>query len=42
MARATAARQEWLVEAMRSHGLNYQSEPAFSWRTLIDRLREKE
>jgi 3-hydroxyisobutyrate dehydrogenase-like beta-hydroxyacid dehydrogenase len=41
MARATAARQEWLVEAMQAHGLNYQSEPAFSWRSLIDRLREK-
>ena len=41
MARATAARQEWLVESMQARGLNYQSEPAFSWRSLIDRLAEK-
>jgi hypothetical protein len=41
MARATAERQEWLVESMQARGLNYQSEPAFSWRSLIDRLAEK-
>jgi hypothetical protein len=39
MALATAARQEWLIEAMSARGVSYPSlsEP-FSWRSLVDAL----
>jgi 3-hydroxyisobutyrate dehydrogenase-like beta-hydroxyacid dehydrogenase len=39
MALATAARQDWLIDAMTSKGLTYSSlPPPFSWRDLADRL----
>jgi 3-hydroxyisobutyrate dehydrogenase-like beta-hydroxyacid dehydrogenase len=41
MARATAERQDWLIDAMTAQGLTYSSlsEP-FSWRELADALTE--
>jgi len=39
MALATAARQDWLIDAMQAGGLNYSSLGApFSWRELVDAL----
>jgi hypothetical protein len=39
MALATAARQDWLIDAMTSKGLTYSSLNApFSWRDLADSL----
>jgi len=38
MARATAIRQDGLVDAMQASGLAYAREPAFSWRALADAL----
>jgi 3-hydroxyisobutyrate dehydrogenase-like beta-hydroxyacid dehydrogenase len=38
MAAATASRQEWLVQAMAAHGVDY-GEP-FSWRALVDGLSD--
>ena len=39
MALATAARQDWLIDAMTAKGLTYASlGPPFSWRDLADRL----
>jgi plasmid stability protein len=39
MALATAARQDWLIDAMTAKGLTYASlSPPFSWRDLADRL----
>jgi 3-hydroxyisobutyrate dehydrogenase-like beta-hydroxyacid dehydrogenase len=39
MALATAARQDWLIDAMAAKGLNYSSlSSPFSWRDLVDRL----
>lgn len=41
MARATAARQDWLIDAMSARGLSYSSLGApFSWRDLADLLSE--
>jgi len=37
MALATAARQDWLIDAMTAHGIEYPQEP-FSWRWLADAL----
>lgn len=39
MALATAARQDWLIDAMTAKGLTYSSLSApFSWRELADCL----
>lgn len=38
MALATAARQDWLIDAMQAHGLEYPHGAAFSWRALADAL----
>jgi 3-hydroxyisobutyrate dehydrogenase-like beta-hydroxyacid dehydrogenase len=38
MALATAARQDWVVDAMAAHGLNYPHGEPFSWRWLADSL----
>jgi 3-hydroxyisobutyrate dehydrogenase-like beta-hydroxyacid dehydrogenase len=38
MARATAARQDALIDAMAAHGLTYPHGAAFSWRWLADAL----
>jgi 3-hydroxyisobutyrate dehydrogenase-like beta-hydroxyacid dehydrogenase len=39
MALATAARQDWLIEAMQAKGLSYSSLGSpFSWRELVDAL----
>ena len=40
MALATAARQDWLVDAMAAHGLTYSREGSFSWQALADALKE--
>ncbi len=40
MALATAARQDWLVDAMATHGLTYSHEGSFSWQALADALKE--
>jgi 3-hydroxyisobutyrate dehydrogenase-like beta-hydroxyacid dehydrogenase len=37
MALATAARQDWVIDAMTAHGIQYPAEP-FSWRWLADAL----
>lgn len=37
MALATAARQDWVIDAMTAHGIGYPPEP-FSWRWLADAL----
>jgi 3-hydroxyisobutyrate dehydrogenase-like beta-hydroxyacid dehydrogenase len=42
MALATAARQDWLIEAMTAAGLSYSSlGPPFSWRDLADALSKQ-
>jgi 3-hydroxyisobutyrate dehydrogenase-like beta-hydroxyacid dehydrogenase len=38
MARATAARQDALIDAMAAHGIPYPHGEAFSWRWLADAL----
>ena len=38
MAQATAARQDWLIEAMAAAGLVYPRHEPFSWRALADAL----
>jgi hypothetical protein len=38
MALATAARQDWLVDAMMAHGIHYPHAEPFSWRWLADAL----
>jgi 3-hydroxyisobutyrate dehydrogenase-like beta-hydroxyacid dehydrogenase len=40
MALATAARQDWLVDAMAEHGVAYPRDRPFSWRALADALKE--
>jgi 3-hydroxyisobutyrate dehydrogenase-like beta-hydroxyacid dehydrogenase len=41
MARATAARQDWLIDAMAAKGIDYSSvNTPFSWRDLADSLAE--
>jgi 3-hydroxyisobutyrate dehydrogenase-like beta-hydroxyacid dehydrogenase len=38
MALATAARQDWLIDAMAAHGIEYSHAEPFSWRRLADAL----
>lgn len=38
MALATAARQDWLIDAMTAHGIKYPHGEPFSWRWLADAL----
>jgi 3-hydroxyisobutyrate dehydrogenase-like beta-hydroxyacid dehydrogenase len=38
MALATAARQDWLIDAMAASGLEYSDDGPFSWRALVDAL----
>jgi 3-hydroxyisobutyrate dehydrogenase-like beta-hydroxyacid dehydrogenase len=38
MALATAARQDWLIDAMTAHGIGYPQGKPFSWRWLADAL----
>jgi 3-hydroxyisobutyrate dehydrogenase-like beta-hydroxyacid dehydrogenase len=38
MALATAARQDWLIDAMTAHGIGYPHREPFSWRWLADAL----
>ena len=38
MALATAARQDWLIEAMAAKGIDYPRHEPFSWRALADAL----
>jgi 3-hydroxyisobutyrate dehydrogenase-like beta-hydroxyacid dehydrogenase len=38
MALATAARQDWLIDAMTAHGIGYPHGEPFSWRWLADAL----
>lgn len=38
MALATAARQDWVIDAMTAHGIQYPHGEAFSWRWLADAL----
>jgi 3-hydroxyisobutyrate dehydrogenase-like beta-hydroxyacid dehydrogenase len=38
MALATAARQDWVIDAMRAHGIKYPHAEPFSWRWLADAL----
>jgi 3-hydroxyisobutyrate dehydrogenase-like beta-hydroxyacid dehydrogenase len=41
LARATAERQDWLIDAMTARGLTYSSlSTPFSWRELVDALAE--
>lgn len=40
MALATAARQDWLIDAMAEHGVVYPRDRPFSWRALADALKE--
>jgi hypothetical protein len=43
MAVATAQRQEWLVDAMEGHGMEYSALGVpFSWRELVDALSDAE
>jgi hypothetical protein len=34
----TAERQDWLVDVMAEHGIQYPSDNPFSWRALADAL----
>jgi 3-hydroxyisobutyrate dehydrogenase-like beta-hydroxyacid dehydrogenase len=38
MALATAARQDWVIDAMTAHGIGYPQGKPFSWRWLADAL----
>jgi len=38
MALATAARQDWVIDAMKAHGVKYPHGEPFSWRWLADAL----
>jgi 3-hydroxyisobutyrate dehydrogenase-like beta-hydroxyacid dehydrogenase len=38
MALATAARQDWVIDAMMAHGIQYPHGEPFSWRWLADAL----
>lgn len=38
MALATAARQDWVIDAMKAHGVQYPHGEPFSWRWLADAL----
>jgi len=38
MALATAARQDWVIDAMKAHGVKYPHGESFSWRWLADAL----
>jgi 3-hydroxyisobutyrate dehydrogenase-like beta-hydroxyacid dehydrogenase len=38
MALATAARQDWVIDAMAAHGIEYSHAEPFSWRWLADAL----
>jgi 3-hydroxyisobutyrate dehydrogenase-like beta-hydroxyacid dehydrogenase len=38
MALATAARQDWLIDAMTALGIEYSDSEPFSWRALVDSL----
>jgi 3-hydroxyisobutyrate dehydrogenase-like beta-hydroxyacid dehydrogenase len=38
MALATAARQDWVIDAMKAHGVKYPHGEAFSWRWFADAL----
>jgi 3-hydroxyisobutyrate dehydrogenase-like beta-hydroxyacid dehydrogenase len=38
MALATAARQDWVIDAMKAHGVKYPHGEQFSWRWLADAL----
>ena len=38
MALAIAARQDWLIDAMASRGIEYSHAESFSWRALADKL----
>jgi 3-hydroxyisobutyrate dehydrogenase-like beta-hydroxyacid dehydrogenase len=40
MALATAARQDWLIDAMAAKGIGYPREEPFSWRTVADALAD--
>lgn len=40
MASAAAERQDWTVDAMRAHGIEYPRERKFSWRPLADALAD--
>jgi len=40
MARATAARQDALMDEMAAHGLSYPRGQSFSWRWLADALAD--
>jgi 3-hydroxyisobutyrate dehydrogenase-like beta-hydroxyacid dehydrogenase len=40
MALATAARQDWLIEAMAARGIGYPRHEPFSWRALADALEK--
>jgi 3-hydroxyisobutyrate dehydrogenase-like beta-hydroxyacid dehydrogenase len=40
MARATATRQEWLIDEMAARGVAYPRDKPFSWRALADALKE--
>jgi 3-hydroxyisobutyrate dehydrogenase-like beta-hydroxyacid dehydrogenase len=39
MALATAARQDWLIDAMRASGIEYSHDAPFSWRELADAIQ---
>jgi 3-hydroxyisobutyrate dehydrogenase-like beta-hydroxyacid dehydrogenase len=38
MALATAARQDWVIDAMKAHGVKYPHGEPFSWRAFADAL----
>jgi 3-hydroxyisobutyrate dehydrogenase-like beta-hydroxyacid dehydrogenase len=40
MARATAARQDWLVDEIAAHGIQHHAREDFSWRELADAISE--
>jgi 3-hydroxyisobutyrate dehydrogenase-like beta-hydroxyacid dehydrogenase len=40
MARATAARQDWLIDAMEKGGVRYSQGEPFAWKELIDALKD--
>jgi hypothetical protein len=40
MALATAARQDWLIDAMAAKGIGYPRHEPFSWRTVADALAD--
>ncbi len=40
MAQATAARKDWLIDAMEARGIGYPRHQPFSWRALADALQE--